>query len=48
MGADSWEVCPACKEKQEDKRVRLMAKANEAYGKVTPDEYLELIAAANT
>jgi hypothetical protein len=43
MSADNWGICPKCK-LDEIKRIEdLKLKAGEAYGKIPPEEYLELL-----
>lgn len=47
MSADNWAICPKCTEKALKNKVVASAKAKQAYGKVSADEYLELIKTAN-
>jgi hypothetical protein len=47
MSADNYEICPGCKEKQATKKKKLLDKAQKAYGKVSPEKYLEMIHDAN-
>jgi len=43
MGADNWGICPKCKKGREKYIAGLRKKADEQYGKIKPEEYLELL-----
>jgi hypothetical protein len=43
MSADNWAICPKCKEKAKRMHVNLLNRIETDYGKVTANEYLELI-----
>jgi hypothetical protein len=42
MSADRWSNCPRCLKRREDQTKRAVAILNEAYGKVSASEWLEL------
>lgn len=46
MGADAWRICPRCKAKAEKEQERKHQRAEESYGKVPADTYLQLMAEA--
>lgn len=48
MSADNWAFCPQCVKKAEIFKEKEIKKANQSYGKVTPEEYLDLRKAAET
>jgi hypothetical protein len=48
MGADNWTICPNCIRKIEDAKAKLIEKANKAYGKVKPEEYLTMLKSTET
>ena len=43
MSADNWTYCPRCKNKAEEDLLLLQQKAADAYGKVPPAQYLQLL-----
>jgi len=43
MSADSWAICPKCKEKAKQVQADLLSRVETDYGKVPADEYLELV-----
>ena len=47
MSADNWTYCPQCKKNREVKRAAQKRRAEKSYGKVSPEEYDRLLAAAN-
>lgn len=47
MSADAWVVCPECLKKIESRNAERVKKAEDSYGKVTPEEYLKLYELAN-
>lgn len=50
MSADAWQICPKCKKTSSNKKAEAQKRADEAYGKVSPREWLALseIAAATS
>lgn len=42
MSADNWRVCPKCLAKEEAKLQKLQQEADDVYGEVSKEEYLEL------
>ena len=46
MSADNWTNCPRCTAKELKRVKEIQLRAGESYGKVSPDEYLELLAEA--
>lgn len=46
MSADNWGVCPVCWKVEQEKAQKHQLFADEAYGKVPPDEYLKMLEAA--
>jgi len=47
MSASNWGVCPKCQATAEAIQESRRKKAEKAYGKVTADEYAQLVADAN-
>lgn len=45
MGADNWAICPRCKKKAEADYADAVRAAGEAYGKVSAEEYVRMVAA---
>ena len=45
MSADNWAICPKCKQTATKAFEKQKLHAGAAYGKVSPDEYLRLLAA---
>ena len=43
MSADNWAKCPKCAKLAEDKKSVLLLKTQQAYGKVSEDEYSDLL-----
>lgn len=43
MGADNWAVCPKCKRVAEASKEKERKHAQKSYGKVTPEEWRELV-----
>lgn len=43
MSADNWGKCPKCKVIASGHQMKLKADAQAAYGKISADEYLELL-----
>lgn len=48
MSADNWAACPKCVESVISKTNEDKLAAGRAYGKVSPEEYLELLSAASS
>lgn len=46
MSADRWNICPKCKALAEANKLRLEAKAQASYGKVSREAYARLVAEA--
>ena len=46
MSADRWSRCPECIQQERKRSEAAKAKAREAYGQVTPDEYAMMLEAA--
>lgn len=44
MSADNWTLCPACNNRANHARSVFEKKVTDAYGRVSSDEYLRLIA----
>ncbi len=42
MSADNWIVCPKCREEAKAQKVSARKLADESYGKVSQEEYLQL------
>jgi len=42
MSADEWTTCPACLKAGKNKRKKWNEKLKKAYGKVSPEKYIEL------
>lgn len=47
MSASNWAECPACRSRAVIAKDAAVREANNAYGKVSPDEYLRMTAAAS-
>jgi hypothetical protein len=47
MSADNWAVCPKCKDAEDKKRDELFTQAENAYGKVVSEKYIEMVENAN-
>lgn len=47
MSADNWAICPRCVKVVTDKKAEIEQKLRESYGKVSRDEYLDLLQATN-
>lgn len=43
MSADNWGKCPVCYKKAKEERANAKTKAKEEYGKVSIDEFQELV-----
>lgn len=43
MSADRWTICPQCEKMLADEKVALLDKIQRSYGKVSEDEYQELL-----
>lgn len=48
MAADNWRACPGCAFKKRQEAKRLKEKARKSYGKVSAEEYEELLKSAKT
>ena len=46
MSADRWGVCPQCFKIEEAKEIELRKRVDSEYGKISPAEYLALVASA--
>lgn len=47
MSADNWTICPKCNVNLTKTSERAKLEAGEAYGKVSPEEYLNMLKQAN-
>jgi len=47
MSADNWGNCPRCFKRATDSVVHLVKKANDSYGKIPVEKYLQLVEEAN-
>lgn len=47
MSANNWTTCPRCERRREKEQDRLIGEADEAYGKVSAEEYRQLRQKAN-
>jgi len=47
MSADNWTYCPKCIQKENETHETLKQKANDSYGKISPNEYIKLIEELN-
>lgn len=43
MSADNWRVCPKCEAKVQAHQATLRERAEKAYGKVPPEQYLDML-----
>lgn len=43
MSADNWAICPKCEKDHRAAIVKLKLRAEQQYGQVSPEKYLELL-----
>ena len=48
MSADDWSVCPKCRDTHAKAAEKAKLDAGEAYGKVSPEEYLKMLEAVTS